>query len=358
MQKVRRNKRMKTLSEIEIQDLLPENLLLDKNIRDICEALNPELKLVTGSAREALIMPRIDELDERIIDMLAWQYHVDFYELADSLEVKRRLVKDSLKWHMKKGTRWAIIHALEMLGIEAEYTNWYEFGGDPYTFKIDASVQPEYYEHADHEQLIENIYKAVNESKAARSTMVQLNTNIHAEDELIIKYGIANGLSGYQHIYINAPDNEILPITYGTAQGLTGHAIILPNSPEVEFETRIYQGIITTLFSMFNVKVGNLEPELEHESKIYYACAHSVSGTQRVNIEIDRPEFDDTGIAVRLIENDSYLLRVKANNYPYERMCQDVWEVTGEPEKEIEDNIKFQTLSIITGNLIIRSESD
>ena len=71
---------MKTLQEVKIEDLLPSSLLRDSNVRDIAKSLDPELKLVTLRANEALILPRIDELDERIIDLLAWQYHVDFYQ--------------------------------------------------------------------------------------------------------------------------------------------------------------------------------------------------------------------------------------------------------------------------------------
>ena len=347
---------MKTLQDLLLQDIMPPNLLQDENIKNICEAIDPELKLITGASREALIMPRIDELDEKVIDMLAWQYHVDFYELADSLEVKRRLVKDSLKWHMKKGTRWAILHALEMLGIEAKYTNWYEFGGEPFTFKIDAAVKPEYYEHSDHEKLIENIYRAVNESKAARSTMVQLNTNIYESEILRIIYGIANGLSGYQHVYINAPEDEDLLIKYGMAQGVSGHMMILPNNPEVEFETRIYQGIITTLFSAFDVKVDYLQPVSSYQDKIYVAEAENLSGTQRVNIEIDKPEFEANNIAVQMIEADSYAVKVNAVKLPYERMCQDVWRITGEPEHELNENINMQALSVLTGQVKIQAE--
>ena len=347
---------MKKLQDLKLIDILPDSLLLDENIKKICEAIDPELRLINAASRESLIMPRIDELDEQIIDLLAWQYHVDFYDLADSLEVKRRLVKDSLKWHMKKGTRWAILKALEMLGIEAEYTNWYEFGGQPFTFKIDAVVKPEYYEHSDHEKLIENIYRAVNESKAARSTMIQLNTNINESDELKILYGIAQGLSGYQHILINEPDDLELKIINGIAQGLSGRSIIWQEVPDREFETRIYQGVIATLISSFVIKVDYLQPELKFKDKIYIANAESLSGTQRVKIEAEAPEFAAEKIAVQMLETDSYTVKVKAGPYTYQDKCKDIWKITGEPEREFEQDINIQTVNILSGWQKINAE--
>ena len=43
-------------------------------------AFDQHLQEVSRNIREAFIVSRIHELPENVIDLLAWQWHVDFYE--------------------------------------------------------------------------------------------------------------------------------------------------------------------------------------------------------------------------------------------------------------------------------------
>ena len=110
----------KNLHDLSLQDILPSSIRDDYQVYAAAKALDPELQGVSRDIREALILSRIDELPEAVIDLLAWQWHVDFYELARTLEMKRKAVKGSIRWHRKKGTVWAIRQALAMLDIESE----------------------------------------------------------------------------------------------------------------------------------------------------------------------------------------------------------------------------------------------
>ena len=99
------------------------------------------MRSVSQDIRETLILSRIDELSKPVVDLLAWQWHVDFYELARTLKMKRAMVKGSIPWHRKKGTRWAILKALEMLGVKGTFIPWWEVpGAKPYTFAIEAEI--------------------------------------------------------------------------------------------------------------------------------------------------------------------------------------------------------------------------
>lgn len=227
---------------------MPQNLIQDSGVKNAAEALDPELRLVTGSANEALILKRLDELPERVIDMLAWQYHVDFYELAPDIIFKRQMIREAIIYHMKKGTRFAILRALDMLGIDAEYQNWYEFGGQPYTFRIKASVRAEYYKKSNREQIIANIKRAINDSKAARSWMAELETGIHEWDNLNIYHGIGQGLTGRYIIKISEPhDDTSIKYYSGFGQGLSGRRIMKDLTPETELSTGLFAGFAFTL---------------------------------------------------------------------------------------------------------------
>ena len=260
---------MKLIDDLKLQDIMPPNLIRDSNTNNIAESINSNLAQVTGVSREALILPRIDELDERVIDILAWQYHVDFYELADDLASKRKMVKESLKWHMKKGTKYTIIKGLDMLGITAEYKNWYEFNPphEPYTFEIYAYVREDYYRHHSYEQMIQNIYRTVNNSKAARSWMSRLETEIGRKEEINLYYGLAQGLSGRRKMDIEHAKLPETQLYYGTAQGLSGRYKISYSRPEMRMEMHIRQAHEFRLIAAFMIRIppdsSDYEPQGE-----------------------------------------------------------------------------------------------
>jgi hypothetical protein len=133
---------MVNLHDLELLKILPSSISDDKNIRAIAQALDPELQSVSRDTREALIISRIDELSEPVLDLLAWQWHVDFYE-PDKLPValKRALVRGSITWHRKKGTLWAVKQVLRDLGLEPTIREWWEIGTAPYTFAVEAGYK-------------------------------------------------------------------------------------------------------------------------------------------------------------------------------------------------------------------------
>ncbi len=100
---------IKDLTSISLLDILPSNLLEDPQVSAAARALDVELQAVTRATAETLHLPRLDELPETVVDLLAWQWHVDFYEpLGLDIATKRRLVKESIAWHRTKGTPAAV----------------------------------------------------------------------------------------------------------------------------------------------------------------------------------------------------------------------------------------------------------
>src|SRR5690554_1045404 len=95
---------MLNISDISLLDLIPPNLKSDPQVQAAATALDAELKAVTEAVKGIILYSRIDELPEEIIDHLAWQFHVDYYNPNLPLDVKRTLVKNSLAWHRSKGT--------------------------------------------------------------------------------------------------------------------------------------------------------------------------------------------------------------------------------------------------------------
>lgn len=133
---------MVDLEHLSLLDITPHSIASDSQVSAMMQALDPELQSVSRDIREALIISRVDELSEPVLDLLAWQWHVDFYE-PDKLPIatKRRLVKSAIASHRKKGTRWAVEQVLmDITGFKPVVHEWFEIGLPPYTFAVAVNI--------------------------------------------------------------------------------------------------------------------------------------------------------------------------------------------------------------------------
>ena len=128
---------MQTIWTPKLTDIMPESLLNDPKFRASAEALDLELERLSTAAREVLHLPRLDELDGRILDFLAEQFHIDFWEplyLTDA--EKKNLIRESIAWHRIKGTPAAVEQIANAAFRDAEVIEWFDYGGRPYHFWI------------------------------------------------------------------------------------------------------------------------------------------------------------------------------------------------------------------------------
>ena len=81
------------------------------------------------------IYPAIDRLDERLLDILAHDFKVDWWDADYSLEEKRRTLKDSWRVHKILGTKAAVERAISAIYPHTQVLEWFEYGGEPYHFR-------------------------------------------------------------------------------------------------------------------------------------------------------------------------------------------------------------------------------
>ena len=74
-----------------------------------------ELSDRMSEIEKAAIYPRIDELDEALLDILAYDFKVDWYGYDYPVEVKRRILKSSFYVHRHLGTKGAVETAIQAL---------------------------------------------------------------------------------------------------------------------------------------------------------------------------------------------------------------------------------------------------
>lgn len=168
----------KDLQSVSLIDILPPNLLADKQIYAAAWALDDELQKITAATRNALLLPRLDELSEEVIDLLAWQWHVDFYEpVGMDIDTKRRLIKNSIAWHRIKGTPAAVEQVVSAVFDTSHVQEWFEYGGKPYHFKViteDVTTDP---------NVLARMRRAINAAKNTRSWLETIEFILHLQDE-------------------------------------------------------------------------------------------------------------------------------------------------------------------------------
>ena len=134
------------IKSLKLESIMPQSILSDPQMEAIAKAIDPELQGVSLDTREALIISRIDELPEAVLDLMAWQWHVDFYEMELPIETKRELVQKSISMHRKKGTKWAVEQVVSIVFHDGKVIEWYEpaalaySDGKPYTFGIETTA--------------------------------------------------------------------------------------------------------------------------------------------------------------------------------------------------------------------------
>lgn len=157
---------MKTLKDVKIQDILPQNLKKDPNIYALSEACNPLFSYLQEKAKSGSIFANLDDLPGDVLDHIALQLAVNPWRDSWDIEFKRNAIKASPEIKRTKGTMYAIERALNALGSRSKIIEWQNQTppGTPGTFNIEVMEFPESNTPRDAQ---EDIIIAINNAKPA-----------------------------------------------------------------------------------------------------------------------------------------------------------------------------------------------
>lgn len=133
----------KDIFTVNFADYLPDVLKHDPKMKSLAEAVSEQFIKISKNIDSVLIYSRIDELPEELIDILAYDMHVDWYDYSFPLNIKKAVLKSSVKVHKKMGTKYAVETALKALYPKSKIEEWFEYGGEPYHFRVILNAENE-----------------------------------------------------------------------------------------------------------------------------------------------------------------------------------------------------------------------
>jgi phage tail P2-like protein len=142
---------------------LPPALQKDPSAVALAEAMADLLAQRPEEIEQLRIYPVIDRLDERLLDILAYDFKVDWWDADYSLEEKRRTLKDSWRVHKLLGTKAAVEMAISAIYPQTTVQEWFEYGGRPYHFKLQLDLTGTFWTEERPRRILErvNFYKSL-----------------------------------------------------------------------------------------------------------------------------------------------------------------------------------------------------
>jgi phage tail P2-like protein len=112
--------------------------ILPRNHTHLEGALEQSIRLGKPDVSMVQYLMNPERCPAHVLGWLAWAFSVDAWNPSWSEHVKRDVINNSIHIHRIKGTVGAVRRALATIGFNIDISEWFDYGGDPHTFRIDA----------------------------------------------------------------------------------------------------------------------------------------------------------------------------------------------------------------------------
>lgn len=124
------------LTDARLTDALPKTLAEQPWVQALAEASCRMRRRVMAYADRTRLFCDIDEASEEALDALAVELQTPLYKNDYPLTVKRQIIKNSMLYYIRSGTRGAVEELLADIYQGAEVEEWFEYGGEPNYFRV------------------------------------------------------------------------------------------------------------------------------------------------------------------------------------------------------------------------------
>lgn len=128
---------MISLYDYQTENALPPEMKTPERIA-LSYAFDRQKKKFLERLKRVYIWADIEQVDDDKLDFLAVECRVLFYNSSLAPDVKRNLIRNSIYWYMKLGTRQAMEEMIDtVFGNEnTSVEEWFTYAGEPFHFRI------------------------------------------------------------------------------------------------------------------------------------------------------------------------------------------------------------------------------
>lgn len=128
----------------------------------VSRAINSLLDRYDALDVAAVLVTLVERQSDLVLEYLAWENHIDFWELATTRDAKLAMLAACYDAHRYKGTRYGMEQLFPLLGSSGNISEWYEYGGNPYYFRVDLIWQGRPWEEIQYDYVLDLITKLKN----------------------------------------------------------------------------------------------------------------------------------------------------------------------------------------------------
>ncbi|MDE6727911.1 MAG: phage tail protein I [Oscillospiraceae bacterium] len=197
----------------------PGALARDDDKLALVEGIADEIAQLMADTDKAAIFTRMDELDEPLLDILAADLKVDWYDYEGTLEEKRKTIRECIDVHRYKGTKFAVETALRGVYDNVKVSEWFEYGGEPFHFMVTI------YDSSNDVEKRQRVLDKVKYYKNLRSVLDDVVFVVGANVEIPLFVGVKMGsvfkkIGSEVKIYEAKPDTDAdVPLYIGVKVG-------------------------------------------------------------------------------------------------------------------------------------------
>ena len=142
----------------KLMEAVPEVLKRDAKTSAICASVAEILSRQAQKIESVRLYSRIAQLPEGLLDILAYDFKVDWYDPDFSLDEKREILQSN--WDVRRtiGTKYAVERAVSAIYPDTKVEEGFQYGGEPFHFKLLINTSYEKINREIHEKVMWRIF--------------------------------------------------------------------------------------------------------------------------------------------------------------------------------------------------------
>lgn len=128
------------IRDANITQILPRWMTDTPEVQALGYAIMKQNNRALDYLERSMVYAGVDNLPEKILDVLAVELRAPYYDNDFDIEKKKKIVKDALYIQSKAGTPEAVSTMIQNVFGGGVMEEWFEYGGEPYHFKIDTQA--------------------------------------------------------------------------------------------------------------------------------------------------------------------------------------------------------------------------